>query len=68
MPPIEPLLERLNPEARQSIESRNLGTTARFTMFSGQEIAAWPGIDATARGLIDDAMAEAGYPRKLWPL
>ena len=66
MLPIEPLLERLNPEAWAAVEARKLGVVARLTMFSGREMAAWPGMDDEARAAVDAALHEAGFPGKLW--
>jgi len=63
--PIDVLLDRLAPPARDAIREHGVKVLAGFSRFSGREIAAWPGIDEAAKAVINATLKERGYHAKL---
>jgi len=64
---IDVLFNRLEPAAKHAFASREYKTLARINHSSGREMLNWDGIDAKAMEIIDETLAEYGYPPKLPP-
>ena len=67
MLPIDVLLSRLEPAARQAFSERNIKTLAWLNRFSGREMLTWDGIDEHVLKIINSTLQEHGFAEKLLP-
>ncbi len=67
MRPIELMLERLHPAAREVFASRKIVHMAWLNRISGREMLKWDGIDENTLTIINDTLREYGYCEKLLP-
>lgn len=67
MLPIDVLLEKLEPAARQAFVERKITTLAALNDFSGREMLTWEGIDEQVMNVINSTLKEHGYAKKLLP-
>ncbi len=67
MLPIDILLDRLEPSARQAFADRDIKTLAWLNRLSGREMLTWNGIDEHAMEIINSTLKEYGYAEKLLP-
>ena len=68
MIPINVLLNKLEPTARQVFINRKTTTLAQLNHVSGREILAWDGIDEDVLEVINQTLREYGYAAKLLPI
>lgn len=64
MEPIDVLVEKLDTPAKDGIRERGVTKLADLNRYSGREIASWPGIDETAKAVINATLLEHGYHKK----
>ena len=64
--PIEVLLEKLDTPAQAGIRERGVKELAGLNRYSGHEIASWPGIDETAKAIINATLIEYGHHAKVF--
>lgn len=67
MVPIEVLLEKLEPAARQAFLDHNFTVLAWLSRVSGRELLSWDGIDRQAFETINRVLKEYGIPERLPP-
>jgi predicted N-acetyltransferase YhbS len=68
MEPIDVLLEKLAAPAQNAFRERGVKELAALTRYSGREIASWPGIDETAKAVINETLVKYGYHAKVFDL
>ncbi len=64
--PIDVLLEKLGAPAQAGIREHGVKALAGLNCYSGREIASWPGIDETAKTVINATLVEHGYHKKVF--
>jgi predicted N-acetyltransferase YhbS len=63
---IEVLLERLTVPAQAAIKEHGVKELAGLNRYSGREIASWPGVDETAKTVINATLKEHGLAAKIF--
>lgn len=63
---IDVLLEKLAAPAQAAIHERGMKTLAELNRVSGREIASWPGIDESAKAIINATLIERGHHAKVF--
>lgn len=64
--PIDILLEKLAAPAQAGIREHGVKELAGLNRYSGREVASWPGIDETAKAIINATLIEHGYNAKVF--
>ncbi len=64
--PIDVLLEKLDAPAQARIREHRVKKLAGLNRYSGREIASWPGIDETAKAIINATLLEHGHHAKVF--
>ena len=67
MIPVDILLKKLKPAAREGIVKQKFTTLARLNNVSGREILTWDGIEENTLEIINQTLCEYGYSPKLFP-
>lgn len=63
---VDVLLEKLAAPAQAGIREHGVKELAGLSRYSGREIASWPGIDETAKAIINATLIENGYHAKVF--